>query len=111
MAGDLDALIARQRRAATQLTELFMDSILGEASRLAPVREGTLRASHGRETEQHANGATVTGFFATVYSARQHQELGWRHPMGGQAKYLEQPFNRRAPQYERALAAAVARVT
>lgn len=25
------------------------------------------------------------------YAARQHEELGWSHPRGGQAKYLEQP--------------------
>jgi hypothetical protein len=25
------------------------------------------------------------------YAARQHEELHWRHPKGGQAKYLEAP--------------------
>lgn len=26
-----------------------------------------------------------------VYAARQHEELAWRHPEGGQAKFLEAP--------------------
>ena len=25
---------------------------------------------------------------------RQHEELDWEHPLGGKAKYLEDPFNR-----------------
>lgn len=27
-----------------------------------------------------------------VYAHRQHEELFWKHPEGGQAKYLEQPW-------------------
>lgn len=27
-----------------------------------------------------------------VYAHRQHEELTWKHPDGGQAKYLEQPW-------------------
>ena len=32
--------------------------------------------------------------FSTPYSRRQHEELDWEHPVGGKAKYLEDPFNR-----------------
>lgn len=27
-----------------------------------------------------------------IYAHRQHEELTWHHPEGGQAKYLEEPF-------------------
>lgn len=32
--------------------------------------------------------------FNTPYGRRQHEELGYNHPLGGKAKYLEDPFNR-----------------
>ena len=32
--------------------------------------------------------------FNTPYARRQHEELGYNHPRGGKAKYLEDPFNR-----------------
>ncbi|MBA1336729.1 MAG: hypothetical protein HPY66_3164 [Firmicutes bacterium] len=32
--------------------------------------------------------------FSTPYARRQHEELGYEHPVGGKAKYLEDPFNR-----------------
>ncbi len=31
--------------------------------------------------------------FNTPYARRQHEELGYNHPRGGKAKYLETPFN------------------
>ena len=32
--------------------------------------------------------------FNTPYARVQHEELGYNHPRGGKAKYLEDPFNR-----------------
>jgi hypothetical protein len=32
--------------------------------------------------------------FNTPYAVAQHEELGYEHPRGGKAKYLEDPFNR-----------------
>jgi len=32
--------------------------------------------------------------YNTPYARRQHEELGYNHPLGGKAKYLEDPFNR-----------------
>lgn len=106
-------LIDAQSAAATTFTEIFVDELLGEAQRLAPIEEGTLRASAGRTTERHAGGGvTVTGYFATPYAAVQHERTDYRHPRGGQAKYLEEPLKRRAHEYPAGIArvcAAVAR--
>ena len=33
--------------------------------------------------------------FNTPYARRQHEELGYNHPRGGKAKYLEEPFSRK----------------
>lgn len=109
--GSLDELKARQRAAATQLTEVFMDEILGKAARIAPLEEGTLSASSGRTTTQTAAGVEVTGYFSTVYARRQHEETGYAHRAGRQAKYLEQPFKAAIGRYPAALARALRTVT
>lgn len=42
-----------------------------------------------------------------VYARYQHEGLDFRHPRGGQAKYLEQPFYANAPVYLQDIAARV----
>lgn len=59
--------------------------ILAQAIPRTPIRDGDLRSSGG--TDVADDRASV--YFDTEYAARQHEELGWRHPKGGQAKYLE----------------------
>ncbi len=45
----------------------------------------------------------------TVYAARQHEELGWRHFNGRQAKYLENPAEENAPELYQIVAAQIRR--
>lgn len=59
--------------------------ILAQAIPRTPIRDGDLRSSGGTDVDD--NRASI--YFDTEYAARQHEELGWRHPKGGQAKYLE----------------------
>lgn len=60
--------------------------VRGEAVQRTPVDEGTLRASAAvKPVDAH----TVEIGFHTPYATKQHEELGYRHPKGGQAKYLE----------------------
>lgn len=77
------------------------EDMLGEASRRAPVEEGTLRGSGDVEVHETAGGAVAVVSFNTVYAARQHEETEWEHPKGGQAKYLEQPLRESAGTYKR----------
>lgn len=109
---EIDALKRRQIAAAKEFTEIFMDGILGEAQRIAPLEEGTLAGSADRKTTVGADGSVeVIGFFSTPYAARQHEEVANRHRAGRQAKYLEAPAKRAAPLYAPGLARAVGRVT
>lgn len=110
------------------------EDLLGRAQRLAPVEEGTLRGSaalvvivngHRFEGEGStalavaaARTAALAGVplrldvevsFNTVYAARQHEELDWAHPLGGQAKYLEQPLREQADRYGRIIELATRR--
>lgn len=59
--------------------------LLAQTIPRTPIRDGPLRASGGTDVDDD----TASVFFDTPYAARQHEEVGWRHPKGGQAKYLE----------------------
>jgi len=81
--------------------------VLADAVPRAPVDLGPLRGSGfvdvGGAKIAHGNAdgsITVTGTapsgatsatigFDEIYAHRQHEEVGWNHPKGGQAKYLE----------------------
>jgi hypothetical protein len=73
--------------------------LLTEAQNEAPVETGTLRRS-GTVTEATDR---VYVSFNTPYAVRQHEELEWRHPLGGKAKYLEDPFKRMRDKIKRAV--------
>ena len=94
------------------------EAILTEAIDETPIDTGTLRrsgtvtvgalpdgeqvyeaAKSGSEmkdafTENIGKEKAVYISFSTPYSRRQHEELDYNHPLGGKAKYLEDPFNR-----------------
>lgn len=111
------------------------EAILGEAQRRAPLDEGTLRGSAqlamivngsryegsgalaaaiGAARAAVAGGRSVTVTaelsFNTVYAARQHEELDWNHPKGGEAKYLEKPMHENAPRIGTLIAAGQRRI-
>ena len=93
------------------------EAILTDAIDEAPVDTGTLRRSGtvtvgGLPDEVQVYEAAKSGTemkdafpdkigkekavyvsFNTPYARRQHEELGYNHPRGGKAKYLEDPFN------------------
>jgi len=93
------------------------EAILTEAIDETPVETGTLRRSgtvtvgalpDGTQVYEAAESGSdmkdafpgtegkekaVYISFNTPYARRQHEELGYNHPLGGKAKYLETPFN------------------
>ncbi len=104
--------------AALKALRTGAEAILTEAIDEAPVDTGTLRrsgtvtvgslpdmtqvyeaAEAGSETKNAFPGEigkekAVYISFNTPYARRMHEELGYNHPLGGKAKYLEDPFNR-----------------
>jgi hypothetical protein len=61
-----------------------------EAVKRAPVEFSVLRSSaYVAPPTKDAEGTSVEVGFGTVYAARQHEETEWKHPRGGEAKYLE----------------------
>lgn len=107
MAGEAAHIRRLVERAAEEGVRRCGEDLLGKSQRLAPVEEGTLRASGELEVEVVAGEITATVSFNTVYAARQHEEMDWQHPKGGQAKYLEQPLREDGPRYERIIGLAM----
>jgi len=94
------------------------EAILTEAINETPIETGTLRRSgtvtvgalpdRAQVYEAAESGSNMKDAFPgpggkekavyisfnTPYARRQHEELGYNHPLGGKAKYLEDPFNR-----------------
>ena len=89
---DLNALAARLHQAIADAVLEEGELLLDEATRLVPIEEGTLQNS-GRVA---ADDTTVAVGFgsgpAAAYAVRQHEELGYTHDAGRQAKYLEMPW-------------------
>lgn len=75
----------------------------GDSVPLAPMDRGDLRGS-AQVTPATDSSLTATVSYDTVYAARQHEELDWRHD-DGQAKYLEGPLLENESKYQQAIAA------
>lgn len=95
-----------RRRAAMAALKVIADDLMGRAQREAPVEEGTLRGSATVTIVTTSEMGSAVVSFNTVYAARQHEEVTWKHPKGGKAKYLEDPLKAMAQRYVQALAAA-----
>lgn len=85
-------------KAAMKGLKLLAENILGESQKLVPVDTGILQKS-GTMTTDKAN-KTVTISYNTPYALKQHEDGSLKHPRGGEAKYLERPFNEKAGQAE-----------
>ena len=111
MAGEMDVVRQRLLTGGAAGVQAWLEMVLGGAQRNAPVEEGTLRGAGYVDVQIDFGAGTVDGQvgFPLVYAARQHEELTWRHPRGGKAKYLEDEFKGNLPTYEQTVAAAAAR--
>lgn len=118
MRPELEDARRRAHEAAEETLQLVAEDLAGRAARDAPISAapsdggGTLRgtAAVGEiEEAETASGSSLSieVSFSTVYAARQHEEVTWKHPHGGKAKYLESNLLAMGPRYERVLAAKV----
>jgi len=64
---------------------LAAEAVLDASNARVPFRDGELKESGKAITD----GDEAAVSYDTPYAARQHEEVGWNHPNGGQAKYLE----------------------
>ena len=84
----------RARAGAVTGLELAAEHVLGVSRQLVPLEEATLERSGVASVDEVTMTAAVS--YDTVYAARQHEEMTWRHDEGRQAKYLETPMSTEA---------------
>lgn len=74
--------------------------IFRDSQKIVPVETGTLRRSGVVEpAKEEGTSVSVTigyGGAASDYALRQHEDLSYKHAQGKQAKYLEEPFRKKA---------------
>lgn len=87
--------------------QLAAEHVLQVSRAVVPIEEGTLERSGVASADRDSLTAAVS--YDTVYAARQHEELGWRHAEGRTAKYLEGPLNAEREQVGEIIAAAIRR--
>ena len=87
------------REIAFQTIRDGAEAILTEAIDETPIDTGTLRRS-GTITEASQDNVIYISF-NTPYAVKQHEDLTLKHPRGGKAKYLEDPFKRNVKKVER----------
>lgn len=84
-----------------ELQKITLD-LQGKAQRLAPIDLGDLRGSAFAEVD----GLDGVVGFTEPYALRVHEGVGFRHPKGGEAKYLETPYKENADKYADAIGKA-----
>lgn len=98
-----DAIAARTKAAVTRANTQAGEALLANARAQVPIQDGLLKAS-GKVSSDEKD--TVVSF-NTPYAARQHEEVGYAHPGGGKAKYLEDAKNEFATEYVQIVAQAL----
>ncbi|MBV6758357.1 minor capsid protein [Rhodococcus opacus] len=83
------AIAAQVEGAAEAGVYMACEVLLSHALDRTPFSEGDLRQS-GMASAEGLRGAVS---FNTPYALKQHEELSYAHPNGGEAKYLEKAVN------------------
>lgn len=102
---DGDQVKAGTRKGSVKGLRLAAEHLLAESRKLVPIEEGTLERS-GTVSVDAANLQAAVAY-DTPYAVRQHEELGYQHDRGRQAKYLEQPANSERPMMLRIIGQAI----
>lgn len=99
----LSAVTAANRRGLQRGAEHLHE----RSNAVCPLDEHTLISSSFVSVANNGKQAAVS--YNTVYARRQHEELGWRHKPGRQAKYLEEPTKTEWPVIKQIVAAEIER--
>lgn len=106
--GDKAIFVARQ--AAIQALGICASDLQGKSSAQAPIDTGDLRANCSvSPLQQEGDQVWVKVGYNLPYAIVQHERLDFRHPKGGKAKFLEDPYKENAAKYERFIKDAVKR--
>lgn len=85
-------------KSAVKGLKKLAEVILGESQKIVPVETGTLKDSGTVSLDNKNKIATIS--YNTPYARKQHEDNTLNHPRGGEAKYLERPFNEKSDELE-----------
>lgn len=101
--------------------EAFEDVVLDlgiKASERAPVDTTRLRKSVDPEVSIKGSKIRATVTFSAKdpksgydYALKQHEDMSFKHPKGGEAKYLERPMNENREKYKKHIADKIKEAT
>ena len=86
-------------KGAVKGLKITAQNILGESQKLVPVDTGTLQKSGTVKFDNQTLKAQIS--YNTPYALKQHEDATLNHPKGGEAKYLERPFNEKKGELEK----------
>lgn len=95
---ELGLLDEEIEKAALKGLSKLGEVILGESQKIVPVDTGTLKDSGFVKTDKKTKSVMIA--YNTPYARKQHEDNTLNHPRGGQAKYLERPFDEKSPEAE-----------
>jgi hypothetical protein len=88
------------KEAGEHALQVCGQDLKGKSVPLAPVDTGDLRGScNVSKPRKIKRSIFVNVGYNTPYALKQHEHLEYKHPKGGQAKYLETPFNQYKDRY------------
>ena len=91
--------------------EKVVNDLTRRSKQLAPLDTGDLRGAGEGDVKIIRNNVIGTVTFDKEYAMKQHEDMTFKHPRGGQAKYLEQPLNQNRRRYKQFIADKVKEVT
>ena len=95
-------------KAAMKGVRKLANNILAESQKLVPVDTGTLKDSGAISSDKKNSIVTIS--YNTPYARKQHEDNTLNHPKGGQAKYLERPFNEKSGDLEKIVGDSIHKV-
>lgn len=107
--GDLAKEIVRES-AIKALLKSAAD-LQGKSAEQAPIDSGDLRRNCSvSPLQENTEGIYVTVGYDLPYARRQHEGLHFKHPKGGKAKFLEDPYKANIKKYEKYIADTIKQV-
>lgn len=68
-----------------------------ESAEEAPVDKGDLKGDAGVDDSKLDSEGKILVGYTLIYAMDQHESQEYKHPQGGKAKFLEDPFERLKP--------------
>ena len=105
---DAEKAIKAVREAAKKALQICAADLQGKSSREAPIRTGDLRANCSvSPIKEKTGGIEISVGYSLVYSFYQHEHTEFRHPLGGKAKFLSDPYLKNKDRYAEMIKEAI----